>query len=130
MLEKSIAFLHLPPLQLTARYGIIPAVAKKRTKYLCNQDCNNCEAIQNPQVSLLLNVLALQFGAKVWHIANSVCPNLTCCPICHIDDFCHDCTDAKSGIAAIDEIGEDNESCEVAMTAIEIFNRIKKESEL
>ena len=102
---------------------------KKRRECLCSQDCNNCEAIQNHQVSLLLNVLALQFGDKVWHITNKICPNLTCCPICHIDDFCHDSPDAKNEISAIDEIGVDNESCEVAMTAIEIFDQIKKEEE-
>lgn len=116
-----------PSLQLTTIYGIMSVVEKKRTKSLCNEDCNNCEAITNPQVALLLNVLALQFGERVWTISNRVCANLTCCPICRIDDFCHDCIDAKSGIAAINEIGEGNESCEVANRAIEIFNQIKKE---
>ena len=129
MSEKASLF-HFTPLQLTARYDIIPDMTAKSTKRLCNKNCNECEAIQNPQVALLLNVLALQFGEKVWHITNTICPNLTCCPICNIDDFCHDCYDAKGGIAAIDAIGVDNESCEVAMTATEIFNDLKKESEL
>lgn len=62
-------------------------------------------------------------------ISNMVCPNLTCCPICNIDDFCHNCEEAKSGIAAIDEIGEDNESCEVAEMAKEIFKEFNKQEE-
>lgn len=99
----------------------------KVIKRLCNQDCSNCSIIENQQLAVLLNVLALKFGEEVWHITNTVCPNMTCCPICRIDDFCHDCIDAKSGIAAINEIGEGNESCEVAKRAIEIFNQIKKE---
>lgn len=118
-----------PPLQLTTSFDIILAVATKSKKRLCNEDCNNCEAITNPQVALLLNVLALQFGDAVWQIANEICPNLTCCPICHIDDFCHDCADAKNGIAAIDVIGQDNESCEVAMRAVRIFNKLKKKND-
>ena len=101
-------------------------MAKVR-KQLCNQDCNNCEAIENKQLAVLLNVLALKFGEEVWHITNRVCPNMTCCPICHIDDFCHYCADAKSGIAAIDEIGEDNESCEVAEMAKQIFKEFNKQ---
>ena len=96
-------------------------MSEKMENRLCDVDCNNCAAIQNPQVALLLNILALRFGEGVWHIANQICPNLTCCPICHIDDFCHDCSDAKSdsGIAAIDEIGKDAETCEVARAALD-----------
>lgn len=100
-----------------------------KEKILCNNDCNNCEAIENKQLAVLLNVLALEFGEKVWQITNSVCANMTCCPICHIDDFCHDCPNAKNGIAAIDEIGSDNESCEVAEQALKIFNSLHKEEE-
>ena len=96
-------------------------------EYLCNADCNNCEAIENKQLAVLLNVLALKFGEEVWHITNRVCANMTCCPICHIDDFCHDCADAKSGIAAIDEIGDANASCEVAEMAKEIFKEFNKQ---
>ena len=100
---------------------------EKKKDYLCDSDCNNCEAIRNQQVALLLNVLALRFGQEVWHITNSICPNLTCCPICHIDDFCHDCSDAKSdsGIAAIDEIGKDAETCAIARAALEYITENK-----
>lgn len=101
----------------------------KDRKWLCNQDCNNCSIMENQQLAVLLNVLALKFGEEVWHITNRVCANMTCCPICHIDDFCHDCADAKSGIAAIDEMGEDNESCEVAEMAKNIFKEFNKKKE-
>lgn len=101
----------------------------KQTIRLCNQDCNNCEVVQDKQLAVLLNVLALKFGEEVWHITNRVCANMTCCPICHIDDFCHDCADAKSGMAAIDEIGDGNELCEVAEMAKEIFQEFNKKEE-
>ena len=99
---------------------------KKKKDYLCDRDCNYCEARMNQQVALLLNVLALRFGQEVWHITNSICPNLTCCPICHIDDFCHDCSDAKSdsGIAAIDKIGKGAETCEIAQRALVFMSKI------
>lgn len=126
-MPASASLFCFPHLQLTARFDIILIVIKKSEKRLCNEDCNNCETIDNPQIALLLNVLALVFGEKVWHITNRVCPNLSCCPICHIDDFCHRCEDAKIGIASIDVIGDGNESCEVALNAVEIFNDIKKE---
>jgi hypothetical protein len=74
-------------------------------------------------------VFALRFGSEVWWITNRICPNLTCCPICHIDDFCHESSDAKSGIAGIDELGIENDTCEVAMEALKIVNDIKKEAE-
>ncbi len=97
------------------------------TKYLCDKNCNECEASENKQVALLLNVLALRFGGEVWHITNRICPNMTCCPICRIDDFCHDSPDAKSGIICIDALGLENETCEVATEALKVFEDIKKE---
>ena len=103
---------------------------KSSRKYLCNQDCNNCEVVENPQLAVLLNVLALKFGEEVWHITNRVCANMTCCPICRIDDFCHDVTDdvGDSGIAAIDEI-RNSHSCEVAEMAKKIFKEFNTKKE-
>ena len=92
---------------------------------LCDRNCNECEAIYNKQVALLLNVLALRFGEEVWWITNRICSNLTVCPICRIDDFCHDVESKDSpgdcGILAIDEIGHKEATCEVAEMAKEIF---------
>lgn len=102
----------------------------RKTASLCDTRCNECEAIQNKQVALLLNVLALRFGEEVWWITNRICANLTCCPICSIDDFCHDSPDAKHGIACIDELGIENEACEVAIEALKVFEVIKKEKEV
>ena len=93
---------------------------------LCDSNCNECESIQNLQVALLLNVLALRFGSEVCGITNRICPNLTCCPICHIDDFCHYSPDAKSGIICIDALGLENETCEVATEALKVYEAIKK----
>jgi len=102
-------------------------MSKNKRNFLCDLDCNHCAAIDNPQVALLLNILAIRYGEEVWHIANNICPNLTCCPICHIDDFCHDSADAKSdsGIAAIDEIGKDAETCEIARAALDYITENK-----
>lgn len=56
---------------------------------ICDGDCNECEATENLQVALLINVLANIFGDEVCVITNSICPNMTVCPECRIDDFCH-----------------------------------------
>lgn len=105
-------------------------MSKGNKRHLCNQDCNNCEAIENKQLAVLLNVLALKFGDEVWHITNHVCPNMTCCPICHIDDFCHDVIydSGDGGILSIDRIRE-SDSCEVAEMAKEIFKEFNKQEE-
>ena len=70
---------------------------------LCNEDCNHCEAIRNRQVSLALYVLRGVFGEVVTGIVNDVCPNLTCCADCHIDDFCHFYDDDGSVICEIEK---------------------------
>lgn len=99
-------------------------MSKKRER-LCNEHCNDCDAIFNEQLAVLLNVLALKFGEEVWHITNRVCANMTCCPICRIDDFCHDCA-YENRIAAIDEIEDGNEACDIARMAKKIFKEINK----
>ena len=58
-------------------------------KEFCNGDCNNCDIHQNRQFSLLINILHQRFGDEVYQITEMVCPNMTCCADCHIDDFCH-----------------------------------------
>ena len=82
---------------------------------------------------MLLNVLALKFGEEVWHITNRVCANMTCCPICHIDDFCHDVESKDSpgdgAILAINEIGDRDATCEVAEMAKEIFKEFNTKKE-
>ena len=59
-------------------------------KEFCDGDCNNCEAIRNRQVTVVLNALRRRFGPGVYEIVQHYCPNLTCCADCCIDDFCHD----------------------------------------
>lgn len=63
-------------------------------RVFCNQDCNNCEIHVNRQFSLLINILRERFGEEVYRITQSVCPNMTCCADCRIDDFCH-CEDCE-----------------------------------
>lgn len=59
-------------------------------KYFCNEDCNNCDIPNNRQLTVVLNALYERFGDEVYSIVQSLCPNMTCCPDCRIDDFCHD----------------------------------------
>ena len=59
-------------------------------KRFCNEDCNNCEIHQNRQFSLLINILHQMYGDDVYSITQTVCPNMTVCADCRIDDFCHD----------------------------------------
>jgi len=58
-------------------------------KRLCDEDCSHCEAMENREVALLMNVLYLFYGDSVIQLANEVCPNMTCCPDCRIDDMTH-----------------------------------------
>lgn len=62
----------------------------KPRKRFCNEDCNNCDIPHNRQFSLLVNVMVDAFGEdEVYPIVQTLCPNMTCCADCHIDDFCH-----------------------------------------
>lgn len=64
-------------------------------KRFCNEKCCECSLTQldesngRKQLDLLLNILVNIYGDDVIKIANKVCPNLTCCSDCRIDDFCH-----------------------------------------
>lgn len=61
-------------------------------KYLCDEDCNNCPLIGHPnsrQLTLVLNALHERFGDGVYEIVQSLCPNMTVCFDCRIDDFVH-----------------------------------------
>lgn len=93
----------------------------KTRKRLCNADCNNCEAMTNPQVALLLNVLALKFGEQVWHIANRVCANLTVCPVCRVDDFCHLDDDDGAFFTPISRIKAGHRTRAIAEQAVAIL---------
>ena len=74
----------------------------RNPKYLCDEDCNHCEAINNRQVSLALNALYNVFGDGVYQIVQGICPNLTCCADCHIDDFTHITDDDGEDICEIE----------------------------
>ena len=107
------------------RFDILLRMEKKRTTpRLCNRDCNNCEAIENPQVALLLNFLVLRFGDEVVQIVNKFCPNLTCCPDCSADDFCHNAEGRLSFLRdKADGRREMEFDCDIAETAWKEFMR-------
>jgi len=59
---------------------------------LCDEDCNHCPIMLHPNsrmVTRILNELVDKFGNEAYAIVQNLCPNLTCCYDCHIDDFCH-----------------------------------------
>lgn len=63
---------------------------------VCSENCNECEVYNqlNPDlrrmVQKIFNDMIGKFGEDaVYEIVEKNCPNLTCCPNCHIDDFCH-----------------------------------------
>ena len=92
-------------------------------KEFCDYNCNNCEAIRNPQLSLLMNVLYNIFGEDDIGITNTVCPNMTCCGDCHIDDMCHYGSDDDFKT----EGGEESdETCRIEKEAIRIADWYKK----
>lgn len=62
---------------------------KKKSKWLCNEDCNNCSAIENRQLALLMNIAFEKYGDDFLRLTDEICPNMNCCPICHMDGFYH-----------------------------------------
>ena len=80
----------------------------------CDEDCNHCGIWANRQFSLLINILHDRFGAEVYRITQAVCPNMTCCADCHIDDFCHDdgCEIANEADALVQAWGKAEGSAE------------------
>ena len=59
---------------------------------LCDRDCNNCPIIghkNSRMVTKILNRLLDIHGNSVYSVVQDLCPNLTVCYDCRIDDFCH-----------------------------------------
>lgn len=65
---------------------------EKVTHALCDQDCNNCPIITHPNsrmITKILNKLYDQFPEGIYETVRELCPGLTVCFDCRIDDFCH-----------------------------------------
>jgi len=61
-------------------------------KRLCDKNCNECPFMMHENsrmITYLLNTLYTKFGNEVYRVVQEICPNLTCCFDCHIDDFTH-----------------------------------------
>ena len=60
---------------------------------LCDGNCNECPLVgghQNTlQLSLILGRANKKFGDEFYALVQSLCPNLTVCAECHVDDFVH-----------------------------------------
>ncbi len=57
----------------------------------CLTDCNSCAVIhsQNWITGYLVLARLARKHANVLREVNEQCPNMTCCPECHVDDFSH-----------------------------------------
>lgn len=59
---------------------------------LCDQDCNRCPIINHSNSRMLtaiMNKAFDRFGDDFYNIVESMCPNMTVCYDCRIDDFTH-----------------------------------------
>lgn len=68
----------------------------------CDGDCNHCGVIMHPnsrQLTAVLNALYNRFGNEVYVTVQHMCPNMTCCYDCRLDDFCHveGCRQSRQG---------------------------------
>jgi hypothetical protein len=64
----------------------------KKEKRLCDENCNECPIINHPNSKILTKIFNELYNLSpnyVYNIVESICPNLTVCYNCHIDDFCH-----------------------------------------
>lgn len=73
-------------------------------KRFCNEKCNECPLLEENgatrELAAILNKLVMIHGDEIVQEINEECPNLTCCPDCRIDDFCH-----TEGCEIINEVG-------------------------
>lgn len=63
-------------------------------KPLCDEDCNHCPIINHPNSRMLTKIFNLIIDRTgdtndVYPIVEGLCPNLTVCYDCRIDDFTH-----------------------------------------
>ncbi len=76
---------------------------------LCNRDCNHCPIITHPNSRMLtavLNALLDEFGEEVYPIVQNLCPNMTVCYDCRIDDFVH-----LSDCPILDQLDKEDAQC-------------------
>ena len=58
----------------------------------CDENCNECPILRtdnNRMITRIMNEAYEKFGDEFYHIVQNLCPNMTCCHDCRIDDFCH-----------------------------------------
>ena len=59
---------------------------------VCDENCNECVLLGEGNTKMLtaiFNRLNDEFGDGVYNIVQELCPNLTVCHECGLDDFCH-----------------------------------------
>jgi hypothetical protein len=87
-------------------------------------------------VSAVLNTLLMQSEdeSKVYRTVNDFCPNLTVCPECRIDDFCHIeaeteddyCTPVEEALGYIEEIKEEQSKTSLIEELTQVTYEIAK----
>lgn len=74
---------------------MLESVTKEDENPFCfpGEDCNNCPLMRNtPHNRFLYTILSKaneKFGEQFYLHVENLCPNLTCCPVCRVDDFTH-----------------------------------------
>jgi hypothetical protein len=68
--------------------------SKIRQELLCDRNCNECPIINHPNarmITAIFNRLINKYDLfdEVYDVVQNLCPNLTVCYDCRIDDFCH-----------------------------------------
>jgi hypothetical protein len=87
-----------------------PNIRKDTPMRLCDEKCNECPILRHRNgrmVSVILNAFYHSVGHDAYAMINKLCPNMTVCHDCRIDDFCHD------------------EGCEIDAKAIQIDREVQ-----
>jgi hypothetical protein len=68
-----------------------PKLNDNDNSVLCDGDCNNCVLILAPNARMLTRILnkIYEKHQDIYEIVEGLCPNLTCCYDCRVDDFTH-----------------------------------------
>ena len=73
----------------------LESIKQEKIKPFCDpgKDCNDCPLMEDtPYNRFLYKILSTandKFGKEFYHHIKTLCPNLTCCPVCRVDDFTH-----------------------------------------
>lgn len=56
---------------------------------ICDEICNGCRNNRSSRASYRILQLINERDESIIKEINKICPNMSCCPECRVDDFCH-----------------------------------------